>query len=236
MLGPKNFFSQKKFLFKKICLIKYNNPSRSQEPSLVCPAVGESQKKLMATRQPLEWVKAIKLVHLSKKGLATSYNSEPLRILRHPSGWCWTVSYLKDRSDICPVAAESQKRLMASRQPLEWVKATKLVQLSKIGIATSKSESIQLRTSKVLQASQWMLLTSIISEDKSDICPAAAESQKRLMATRQPLEWVKAIKLVQLSKKGLTTSKYESIQLRTIMALQASQWMMLWAVSYLKTD
>ena len=56
----------------------------------------------------------------------------------------------EDRLDICHAAAESQKRLMATRQPLEWVKATKLVQLSKIGITTSKSESKQLRTSKIL--------------------------------------------------------------------------------------
>ena len=38
------------------------------------------------------------------------------------------------------------------------------MQLSKISLATSKSESIQLRTTRVLEASQWMMLSSFISE------------------------------------------------------------------------
>ena len=65
----------------------------------ICPAAGESQKRLMATRQPLTWVKIIKLLQLSKKVLPyqslRAYNSEPLRFLRPPSRWCWAVSSLK---------------------------------------------------------------------------------------------------------------------------------------------
>ena len=38
------------------------------------------------------------------------------------------------------------------------------MQLSKIGLATSKSESKQLLTTKFLEASQWMMLSSFISE------------------------------------------------------------------------